>query len=400
MHIVLLSPAWPYGARPNGIVTYVHFMVRGLEARGHRVTVMSGDMKLIHEGPRATRIPPPSRLTQRLCRLVARPLTVFDGWRGVARAINRLHATDPVDVVEMEETFGLPAEVSQRVKAAVVTKLHGPAFLHLVEEEQSTDAGQRRIDAEGRALSTLPVITAPSLWTLDQTLARYGLHPAIAKVIANPIEDLPMLPLWDPSRCDRQRVLFVGRFDKVKGADLVIEAFARLAALRPSLRLTFVGPDSGLVEPNGAKRCLVEFVDSLGDPSVADRIDVCGSLHPSAIQLLRPQAAVTVVASRQESQGYTALEAMLQACPLVCTDSSGLSELVQHEVTGLKARSEDAADIATQIDRLLSSPRLAQKLGSAARAYVLEHHSPDEVARQTLDVYEQAISLRSQSRRA
>ena len=398
MHIVLLSPAWPYGARPNGIVTYVHYMVKGLEARGHRVTVMSGDMESMHEGPRAARIPPPSRLTQRLRRLLGRPLTVFDGWRGVARAINRLDATDPVDVVEMEETFGLSAEVSQRVRATVVTKLHGPAFLSLVDEELSNDAGQRRVDVEGKALRTLQVITAPSLWTLDQTLAHYALQPAIARVVSNPIEDQPMLPLWDASRCDEQRILFVGRFDKLKGADLLVTAFARLAAIRPSLRLTFVGPDPGLVGSSGSKINLPEFVRSLGGPTLANRIDVFGQLGPAQIQLLRPQAAVTVVASRRENQAYTALEAMLQACPLVCTDSSGLSELVQHEVTGLKARSEDAADIATQIDRLLSSPRLAQKLGSAARAYVLEHHSPDEIARQTLDVYERAISLRSQSR--
>jgi glycosyltransferase involved in cell wall biosynthesis len=155
----------------------------------------------------------------------------------------------------------------------------------------------------------------------------------------------------------------------------------------------FVGPDPGLASADGTTIHLREFIASFADARLAERISVRGVLSQAEIGPLRVSAAVTVVASRRESQGYAALEAMLQGCPVVCTDTSGLGEIVEHGVTGLKARPNDADDLAAQIERLLGDPALGSVLGRAARAYVIEHHSPEKVVRQTLDVYRRAIDL-------
>ena len=44
LHIGLYVPGWPYGAAPNGIVTYVHWLRRALIEQGHRVTIFTHEL--------------------------------------------------------------------------------------------------------------------------------------------------------------------------------------------------------------------------------------------------------------------------------------------------------------------------------------------------------------------
>jgi glycosyltransferase involved in cell wall biosynthesis len=399
MHIGLLSPAWPSTAYPNGIVTYVDCLRQELIKQGHRVSVFAfalddrcvdASVHLVKPGAR-------ERIGRAMAtRVLGRTATVFDYGRTAARAIQKVHARDPIDVVEMEESFGFSAKVAQDTGLPVVVKLHGPAFLTMVDEELKTPFGAEKVRREGEALQHQQVLIAPSHCTLTDTLARYALCPAIAEQVVNPVAADSGLPLWQLERCDRDTLLFVGRFDKVKGADVLLRAYAQLLTDRPRLKLVFVGPDGGLPQASGGLVHLREFVASLANPALERGLSFRGRLDRSEIPALRASALVTVIASRRENQPYSALEAMLQACPVVCADTSGLSEIVAHGVTGLKAKAEDPVDLAAQIKRIVDDPALGQALGRAARAYVLEHHAPATVARQTLDVYRRAIELHRQ----
>ena len=181
----------------------------------------------------------------------------------------------------------------------------------------------------------------------------------------------------------------------MKGGDLMLLAFQRVLARRPAARLVFVGPDPGVLRDDGSAVRLHDFIASLGDRALADAITTTGPVAPAQVAELRPLAAVTVVASRRESQGYTALEAMLHACPVVVTDTSGLSEMVEDGVTGLKARPEDSEDLARQIERVLDERELGRSLGAAGRAFVLREHAPAAVVTRMLAVYRRAIEARS-----
>src|SRR6185295_8476948 len=364
MHVALFTPAWPPGAVANGIVTYVAAMRAELLRQGHRVSLFSPDVRVEASDVHAVAAGPSERVVDALvARLGRRDRTVFDLGRTIAATIRRVHARDPIDVVEIEESFGWAGEVATSTSLPVVCKLHGPAFLTLVAAELATDLGREKVRREGEALARLPVIVAPSRFTLDETLAHYALRPAVAEHVVNPVAPPESLELWEAARCERDSVLFVGRFDAIKGGDLMVLAFQRLLARRPGARLAFVGPDPGVLRSDGSAVRLRDFIASLGDRALADAITTTGAVAPAQVAELRPRAAVTVVASRRESQGYTALEAMLQACPVVVTDTSGLSEIVEHGVTGLKARSDDPDDLAAQIERLLDDRELARSLG-------------------------------------
>ena len=395
MHIGLLSPAWPSSAYPNGIVTYVHYVREELLRQGHRVSVLAVTIdpqhadESVHAIERGWRERAASVAKTRILR---RPVTVFDHGATIARAVRRLHATDPVDVFEMEESFGFALPVAADVGVPVVVRLHGPAFLTLVDDELKTEFGIEKVRREGEALASQRVITSPSRWTLDQTIARYGLRPRIAERVPNPIDADERLPMWSVARCDRKMVLFVGRFDRIKGADTLLLAFRELLAAHPDLRLVFVGPDNGLTRDGLPPIHFDDFVAQLGG-GLGQALSYRGRLDRPEISELRASALVTVIASRRENQPYAALEAMLQGCPIVCTDTSGLSEIVEHDVTGLKASPESPAALAAQIRRIVESPTLGERLGDAARAYVTAQHSASAVVRQTLDVYRRVIEL-------
>jgi glycosyltransferase involved in cell wall biosynthesis len=396
VHIALFSPAWPLLGSANGIVTYVHHMRQELLAQGHRVSIFTRELcpgiadTSIHLVAPSFR----NRITRSIsARLNIVSLPAFDAGEALANQISRVHLTDPLDAIEMEESFGMVGRVARMTPVPIVCKLHGPAFLTMIDGEMNTPKGREKVRDEGAALMRLQAITAPSQCTLMDTVAHYDLAPAIAQRVVNPISADRLLPAWDVSRCDRNTVLFVGRFDRIKGADLIIRAFQGALAKRPSLRLIFVGPDRGLVEEDGRTVHIKEFVSSLSDPALERAMIYRGHLTSSEVDRMRTSALVTVIASRRESQGYTALEAMNQACPVVCTGTSGLAELVEHEVTGLKARPEDADDLAEQILRIVDDPQLGRLLGLAAREYVRKVHAPGAVVEQTIDVYKRTIAL-------
>ncbi|HUP08743.1 MAG TPA: glycosyltransferase family 4 protein [Caldimonas sp.] len=391
MHVGLFAPAWPLRLFPNGIVTYVHAMREELQQQGHRVTVFASDVG--EEAAGVHRLGGSlSFRALRWWRARARSNyhAALDWGIGCAADVMSVHRRAPIDVIEMEESFGWFADVARLTRIPTVVKLHGPAFMSLVGGEIETPFARARIDREGQALAGAPVITSPARRTLDETLARYRLSPAVARHVVNPLQLPRDAPLWRLEACERRTLLFVGRFDARKGGDLVLRAFARLLDEDPALKLIFVGPDGGVPNEGGHTVRFEAFVAQCL-PHHADRVDYRGPLGPADICALRAKAYATLVASRWENQSYTALEAMLQGCPIVSSDAGGQPESVQHGITGLLAEAGSVDALCMQVRALLRDPALAAKLGAQARAHVLHHHAPERVVRETLEVYEQAI---------
>jgi glycosyltransferase involved in cell wall biosynthesis len=85
---------------------------------------------------------------------------------------------------------------------------------------------------------------------------------------------------------------------------------------------------------------------------------------------------------------------MFQGCPVVCTDAGGCPEIVAHEVTGRLARSGDPESFAAEILAVINDPSGAERLGQAARLYVLERHAPGAVATASVQLYRRMLALK------
>jgi len=397
MHVAFFSPAWPLKQFNSGVVTYVHWMKYELEQGGHQVSVFTGNLGRASDDDRVHQISPSlfSRVRARV-RRVSADQRVFQAYVDIARAIRRIHRREPIDIIEMEESFGWFAQVAELTSLPTVVKLHGPAFLST--EDLRTPFGRERIAREGVALRKAAALTAPCHFTLRHTLERYDLKPGLCRKIVNPMTLPDEAPLWSLDSCNRNTILFVGRFDFCKGGDVVLKAFREVLERRPECRLIFAGPDVGLEDVAGRVIQFNAYRDAVFPVQLRRQVDYRGPLPNNEVAKLRAKALVTVVASRRENLGYTLLEAMLQGCPIVSSDAGGCPEALDGGKVGLLARSEDVQDFAAKLLSLLDEPAGAATLGRAARFRALETYSAPKVVAESLEFYREVIAKHQSSR--
>ncbi len=406
----LSTPDWPRGASANGIVTHTVELEAALRELGVRPVILTwhvapsasaperhqdcGDVLDISQfQPRPTLW---NRVTNKASRLFGADTLLNTRLTMIARAARAAVERFPLDVIEIEEALGLALPVIELNRVPVVVRLHGPWFLNgraLGVKEDSAFA--RRDQLERDVIARADAVTSPSRDTLEQTRAHYGLALEHAEVIPPPIDCRARGAAWNLADCDRNRIVFVGRFDRHKGGDVMLDAFALLAATRPALTLDFIGPDRGVLDETGALISLFAYLDRrVPDAAVRRRIVVHGQQPPEAIDDFRRRGLITVVPSRYETFGYTAVEALSLGCPVIAANSGGLAEIVRDEETGLLFASGDPRSLADRITRLLDGPAWAARLGEAARSDVAQRYAPRSIAEQTLETYAAVVERR------
>ncbi|WP_395397396.1 glycosyltransferase family 4 protein [Novosphingobium sp. BL-8A] len=403
MHIGLCSPHWPPAKGANGIVSYVSAIRDHFLAEGHRVSIISGN-HLYPDDSAPVALPAPSpaaRLRRnvrwRIDRLLGRqPGALPDVGRELARDIAAAHRIRPLDIVEMEDSFGWSSIVQQKTGVPVVTRLHGPYFLKPLDDTDPAQlrANRERCNAEAHAVRAARMVTAPNGAVLSATCVESRRDPAKPSiVIANPIRIDPARPQWQIDTCEPDHILAVGRFEHIKGPDTLFAAFERLLETRPTARLTFVGPDIGIATGTGETIGFEAYVHANLSPRTRERIDYRGQLRPEEIAPLRLKANVTVISSRCEVFPYALLEGMAAGSPMISTDWPGSEDIIIHGETGLLTPVAQPEALAQAIERLLADPQETARMASAGHDRCATAFSVEVVGNQLLDCY--AATLRA-----
>ena len=388
----------------NGIVTYVGHLRPALERLGVATKVLTSHHAAPSPSAPAIDLEHMRRWHTRelVLRALAKvprfnPPGLHLGWQ-VAQAANELAARSGLDLVEMEETFGAAWHAQRAVDVPVVVRLHGPRFLNGAALGLEIDDEFRQIDrAERRCIAEAAGVTAPSRDVLERTRRHYGLPLADAQVIYYPGPIIPLERRWRLEACDGKSILFVGRFDRHKGGDVMIDAFGEVAAAIPEAELVFVGPDRGFRDDQGRTHHLPEFLDARLPKAARARVRVLGQLDAGRIEVLRRQARVTVVPSRYETFGLTVAEALAFGCPTVSADAGGIPEVLLDGRSGLLFRPGDPSDLADKIRTLFAHPERAADLGREGALDTARRFEPDAIARTTLECYETLWAKRAPS---
>jgi glycosyltransferase involved in cell wall biosynthesis len=385
LRVAFVTPAWPGVLTPNGIATAVSHLVAGLQSAGHEVTIIAHTVDAPHDHPRVVGMPDARlRLVDRLRRKLNPEIwQVRSMVDRHAEAIRRAVDLYGVEIVVMEETQGWVGEIRGKVSVPIVATLHGPWWLHRMAGSAPDDAVSARREArEAKGLQRVDGITSPSAAVLRQTEALWGLPKVPTAVIPNPFP----APAQGIDLTDEvlNHVLFVGRFDHIKGGDLVVEAFALIAAAHPSAQFTFAGPDAGVPRAGGGMDMLSDRLARLPEP-IRSRIRAVGRQSREEVAALRARHGVTLVASRYENFGGTLIEAMAAGSAVVATSVGGQQEIAKHEETVLMVPSEDTEAMANACLRLMRDLSLARRLGTAARSHVTASYAPDVIARRMAD---------------
>ncbi len=156
-------------------------------------------------------------------------------------------------------------------------------------------------------------------------------------------------------------LLFVGRIQPLKGADVAIETAARLGG---DTVLLVVGGPSG---PEGEAECrrLAALAEAR---SVSDRVRFVSPQPHGRLAAYYRAADICLVPSRTESFGLVALEAAACGTPVVAAAVGGLQTLVDDGVSGFLVAGRDADAFARRAAELLADPRRAAQMGQAATA--------------------------------
>jgi glycosyltransferase involved in cell wall biosynthesis len=181
-------------------------------------------------------------------------------------------------------------------------------------------------------------------------------------------------------------VLFVGRLVHEKGAQVLVSAIPKVLE-KINAKFVFVG--------NGyMKDQLSDLVRGMG---IAHKVMFTGFVDDETLRKLQKCADVSVVPSLFEPFGIVALEAMAAGSPVVVSDTGGLSEIVNHEVDGVKVFTGNPDSLSWGIIRVLTDEAFANRLRTNARRKVREKYDWDTIAQQTKTVYEAVLSEYSKS---
>lgn len=187
---------------------------------------------------------------------------------------------------------------------------------------------------------------------------------------------------WGLVEDPRAVVLMPGRLTRWKGGESLIDAAARLKAMRgPDFAVLLVGGDSG----GGFRSVLQKRIDATGTGDVVQLTGECQDMA-AAYKL----SSVVISASIEpEAFGRVVIEAQAMSRPVIATAHGGARETVAHGESGWLYPPGDAEVLAATIHQALNmDPSARAHMGLAGRARIHASYTTAAMQRATLDLYE------------
>jgi glycosyltransferase involved in cell wall biosynthesis len=167
-----------------------------------------------------------------------------------------------------------------------------------------------------------------------------------------------------PALADKPFLLFLGRIHPKKGCDILVEAFAQIAAAHPEIHLVIAGPD-----PNGL-RATIEPVARAA--AMEERIHWPGMLSDDVKWGALRACKALVLPSHQENFGVVVAEALAAGRPVLISDQVNICREVQAAGAGMVCADDFEGTTRMLGDFLTLSADALERMGRAARICFLE----------------------------
>ena len=167
--------------------------------------------------------------------------------------------------------------------------------------------------------------------------------------------------VWDQKRQEPVRFLFAGRITAVKGSHVLIEAIRQLSAAGTAVRIDVMGSDDG--DAMAAFRALISTLT--GPTEVQIRPPV--PYDERFFAALREYHAL-LVPSLADEQPRIIYDAFSQAVPVIASDTAGIRDCVQPDVTGVLVPPGEVASLIQAMTAMLQAPDQLARMGRAGLA--------------------------------
>ena len=284
-----------------------------------------------------------------------------------AGVLERIEGADAPDVIHANYWLSGVAGhgLKHRLELPLVSTFHTLARVKADEAEEEHD---RRAKAEAEVIGCSDVILASSPDEATQLKRLYGAVPERIEIVPPGVDHHLFSPgdqrvaRAELGLGDEPVLLFVGRIQPLKGADVAVRALAALPHTDATLLL--VGGPSG---PQGEAE-LARLHGLVADLGLAGRVRFLPPRPHGELASYYRAANVCLVPSRSESFGLVALEAAACGTPVVAAAVGGLRTLVAHGVSGYLVEGRDPQAYATYVTKLLDDPAMAAAMSVEATA--------------------------------
>jgi glycosyltransferase involved in cell wall biosynthesis len=182
-----------------------------------------------------------------------------------------------------------------------------------------------------------------------------------------------------PVTADARDVLCVGSVCSLKNQNSLIRALDPVVS-QHKLRLVFLG------KGDHSNRYFREF-QRLVQARPWCRHE--GLVDAVTVRKFLAGAYAVALPSLEDNCPMVLLEAAAAGVPVMAANVGGIPDIVQNEQTGLLFEPTNLKSIASCIERYLSDPGLAQRMGENSRIAAEKSFRPATIAKQHLEVYQQ-----------
>lgn len=175
---------------------------------------------------------------------------------------------------------------------------------------------------------------------------------------------------------ERPYALFVGRLTKIKGPDLLVEAFSQVAAQFPEFDLVVAGPDFGL-GPMLQQR--------VAEAGLGKRVHFVGFLGEAERTAAYRRAAFLCVPSRSEAMSLVALEAGIAGTPVLITDQCGFDSVAS--VDGGRVVPATVEGLRGGLGWMLANSPQLQAMGERLKVHVSESFTWSRIADDLISLF-------------
>ena len=260
--------------------------------------------------------------------------------------------------------------------------------------DEAIDKIATKFYSEKRLLNTVDYIVAIAQHSYKDILNLYQIQEKKIALIPHGLKD-EYRPMTITDRnnlrkkygfnSEEQLLIFAGRIDAVKGSHFLCEAFMHLVKEYPNLRLIIAGDG------------ILEYLLTLQKP-IWSKITCTGYVDKETLYELYAISDIGVLPSFHEEFGLVALEMMMMKLPLIVGRTTGLSELVVHEETGLHAfvqkgdKEKSVSSIQSAITELLNDKDKQMRFAEQGRKRYLQQYTLEDFSQRMKLLYTMAIS--------
>lgn len=396
LHLALINQWYPPESH-GGVAAHNYYLSKALAHLGHRVTVITSSrgshpkhLKLqenldIYRLPnidlfRYRRLPvigPHLRFVQALLRS-----------KQAIRFLSKLHDTTSVDIVEFADVNAEGFFWHQGLGKRLIVRCQTPAFvLARYYTKKETPYNPVLLEwAEKRVIRRADLLLSPSNDMAETISEASNLPPDRFHIIPDALDTHLFSPDLSSKKSDTQiNIVYVGRFDRVKGVEVLAEAIPLVCRKAPKVHFTLIGDDRPRVQ-GGSMRAYIQ--QKLKAHIDLGHVSIKGAVQQNELIETYRRAHIAVNPSLlYESFSYTCAQPMACRVAVVASNIAGIPETLDYGRVGMLVAPGDVSELVDALLHLCRDHTKREALAEAGRERAESHFNADIVAKRNVQVF-------------